>query len=99
MENLTKHMELMGLKVEDKVTSFTGVVVTICFDLYGCIQAAVHPGLDDKGGLRDPIWLDVTRLRILDSTPVMERPEFDWSPQVISAAGKGPAERPAHHKP
>lgn len=99
MENFKKHMELLGLKVEDKVTSFTGIVTSLSFDLYGCIQGLVHPGKDEKGALRDSVWFDVNRLRILDSTPVMERPEFDWSPQVISDAGKGPAERPAHNKP
>ena len=37
--NILGHLELLGQKVEDKVTGFRGVVTTISFDLYGCIQA------------------------------------------------------------
>jgi len=98
MVNLKKHLDLLGMRVEDRVTGFTGVVASVGFDLYGCIQAIVHPGLDDDGKLRDQHWFDVNRLRVIGDQPVMERPEFDWTPEAISAAGKGPAERPAANK-
>jgi hypothetical protein len=74
---------------------FRSVVATVGFDLYGCIQAVVNPGTDEGGKLMDSQWFDVNRLRVTDQTPVMPRPEFEWTPQVISEAGKGPAERPA----
>lgn len=94
MENIKRHLELLGMRVEDRVTGFHGVITSICFDLYGCVQATVHPGRDRDGKLQESVWLDVNRLRILDTDPVMEQPEFDWSPEVIASGGKGPADRP-----
>jgi hypothetical protein len=98
MVNLKKHLDLLGMRVQDRVTGFKGVVATIGFDLYGCIQAIVNPGADSEGKLRDSQWFDVTRLRVLSDDPVMVRPEFEWKPPVIAEAGKGPAERPAYCK-
>jgi hypothetical protein len=94
MVNLKKHLDLLGMQVEDRVTGFRGVVASVSFDLYGCIQAIVHPGRDADGKLMDQIWFDVNRLKTVSSDPVMPRPEFDWTPQSLSEAGKGPAERP-----
>jgi len=98
MVNLKKHLDFLGMRVEDRVTGFKGVVATVGFDLYGCIQAVVNPGADAEGKLRESQWFDIGRLQITDTTPVMERPEFEWTPKVISEAGKGPAERPTYSK-
>jgi len=98
MINLKKHLDFLGMRVEDRVTGFKGVVATVAFDLYGCIQAVVNPGADEDGKLRDSQWFDITRLRITDEKPVMNRPEFEWTPQVIAEGRKGPAERPAYCK-
>jgi len=51
MTNVKKHLSLLGLKVKDKVTGYTGVVASIGFDLYGCVQAIVNPGMDKDGKL------------------------------------------------
>ena len=40
---IKKHLDLLGHKVKDKVSDYTGVVISISFDLYGCIQADVRP--------------------------------------------------------
>lgn len=95
MINLKKHLDFLGMRVEDRVTGFKGVVASVSFDLYGCIQAIVNPGANADGVLRDSQWFDVNRLKVIAETPVMNRPEFEWTPQVISDGGKGPAERPA----
>jgi len=42
-----RHVSQLGLKVKDRVTGFEGVVSTMSFDLYGCIQAAVTPAAKD----------------------------------------------------
>ena len=39
---MQNHFELLGYKVKDSVTGFTGVVTSISFELYGCVQALVH---------------------------------------------------------
>lgn len=69
-----KDLGLLGLRVRDKVTGWTGVVSCVSFDLYGCIQAVVSPPVDDKGAIQDGRWFDVSRLIVLDVTPVMEIP-------------------------
>jgi hypothetical protein len=67
-------LKLLGLKVEDKVTGFVGIVDSISYDLYGCIQATVKPVCNDKGEMVDAKWFDIARLRVLSPTPVMEVP-------------------------
>jgi len=91
--NITKHLNLLGMRAEDRVTGINGVVTSISFDLYGCIQALVNPGLDKDGKIQDQLWFDVGRLKVTSSAPVMDRPNYDFGPQ---AEGKqGPAEKPS----
>lgn len=87
-----KHIGLLGLKVRDKVTGFEGVVTTVGFELYGCVQAIVHPGLDKDGKTRDSIWFDVSRLTILSDTPVMDVPNFASGP--VSRGEQGGDSKP-----
>ncbi|MHB9010220.1 MAG: hypothetical protein ACYDC1_25195 [Limisphaerales bacterium] len=93
MHNIKKHIGLLGLRAKDKVTGMNGVVVGVSFDLFGCIQAIVNPGLDSQGKPGDSCWMDVSRLEVCSPTPVMTPPNFDFGHQ---AEGKqGPAEKPA----
>lgn len=91
------YLELLGLKVRDRVTGFTGIVESISWDLYGCIQAVVRPPIDDKGAMPDGKWLDVLRLEVLDRSPVMEIPggfvSYGNAP-VAKSDPHGPAEKP-----
>ena len=98
MIQMKKHINLLGHQVKDRVTGFSGVVASVNFDLYGCIQAVVNPGLDKEGKLGESQWFDVNRLVVLTDAPVMDQPEFDWSPEAIASGNKGPAERPAFLK-
>ena len=94
--NVNTHINLLGMRCKDKVTGFTGVIASISFDLYGCIQAVVNPGITKEGILQDPKWFDVGRLEIISGSPVMDRPNFD---NILVAKGKkGPAEKPALFK-
>ena len=96
MVHVKKHLNLLGMKVEDKVTGFKGVVASISFDLYGCVQAIVNPGADKDGKLMEQCWFDVSRLALASNEPVMERPDFEYGPQ---AKGKqGAAEKPKFMK-
>lgn len=91
--NVRKHIELLGMRVEDRVTGFKGVIASISFDLYGCVQAIVNPGIDKEGKPRDSQWFDVNRLKVTNKSPVMERPNFEFGP--LAEPLKGPAEKPA----
>lgn len=77
---MNEYLKLLGLKVKDRVTGLEGVVTSICFDLYGCVQALVHPGLDKEGKARDLCWYDCNRLEVLDAEPVMPQPRFETVP-------------------
>ncbi len=96
--NIEKHLSLLGFKVEDRVTGTSGVVTSVGFDLYGCIQAIVNPGNDKEGKPRDPLWFDIGRLKVISHSPVMEQPNFTAIVPLIEGK-KGPSEKPAFYKP
>ena len=84
------HLDLLGLKVSDIITGTEGIVDSVCFDLYGCVQAAINTGLDKDGKRMENHWFDVKRLRVLSGVPVMDRPDFGL-PEA------GPADKPARN--
>jgi hypothetical protein len=84
-ENLQK----LGHKVTDRVTGFKGVITSMTFDLYGCIQAVVTPQAETQSQkIEDSRYFDIQRLKITSKNPVMDVPAF-------VSADKGPAEKPA----
>jgi hypothetical protein len=86
--NVKENLNLLGRHAKDKVTNFQGVITSIAFDLYGCNQALLNPGIDNEGKLRDQNWFDINRLEVAGS-PIMEAPEFDTSKE------KGAESKPA----
>ena len=84
---IKKHLDLLGLKVKDKVTGFCGVIDSISFDLYGCVQASVRPPINEKEELPDGRWFDVNRLSIKSKKPVMNIPNFTYGPQAEGKQG------------
>jgi hypothetical protein len=82
------HLKLLGFRVRDVVTGFEGVVESISFDLYGCVQAIVRPVVDEKGQAAEPRWCDLKRLTATSDAPVMPVPTFVVVP--------GGAEKPAY---
>ena len=76
-EDIKRHLELLGLKAEDKVTKLKGIITCLSFDLYGCVQIVLTPEVDSKSGKKeDGHWLDVNRITLKSKKPVMKRPEF-----------------------
>jgi hypothetical protein len=62
--SITKHLDLLGKRVRDKITKFEGGVESIRFDVFGCIQANVVALVADK---EVPVnySFDVSRLDVL----------------------------------
>lgn len=93
------HLDLLGRYMRDRVSGFEGVISSISFDLYGCIQAAVSPRVDKDGKLPDGKWMDIHRLEPVNisderSMPMPNftaPPAFGATPQVHQ---HGPAEKP-----
>ena len=90
--HIQNHIKTLGFQVKDRVTGFKGVIESISFDLYGCVQAVVRPPIDKNGGLPDSRWFDVTRLEFISRKPVMKGPNFDFGPQAEGQ--QGPADKP-----
>jgi hypothetical protein len=69
-----------GQECKDRITGFTGIAVSITFDLYGCTQILLNPGINQKdGNLGIQSWFDFHRLVIVNATPAMERPNLQTS--------------------
>lgn len=83
---LKEHVRLLGLKAEDKVTGNKGIVTSVSFDLYGCIQAIVT----NKDGCK---WYDINRLKVKKNKRVMNLPDFVTN-NAVARGEKGPAEKP-----
>ncbi len=88
------HIELLGFKAVDKITGFKGVIDSISFDLYGCVQALLKPTINKEGAIPQSYWFDVSRLQVAyDDGRVVDLPDFDQG--YIAEGKKGPAEKPA----
>jgi len=95
--SIKKHFDLLGYEVKDKVSDFKGVVVSVSFDLYGCIQALVRPiTLDNNNKIQSGSWLDISRLSVLTKKPLMKTPNFGLK-NIINGE-KGPANLPSINK-
>lgn len=98
MTNIEKQIAKLGRAGTDKVTRFNGVVTSVSFDLYGCIQLLLNPGLDKDGKLQEQQWFDSNRIALdPEGTPYMPPPNFVDGREADG--DKGPAEKPASIKP
>ena len=95
--NAFDHIDNLGRKAKDRVTGFSGVITSISFDLYGCVEYVVSPPTDDKGEHKDGRWFDSHRLAIRKAKPVMSIPEEFVEKKEIKI--KGPAEKPIKVRP
>jgi len=92
MSETINHIGMLGHKATDKVTGLQGVITSMAFDLYGCIQAVLTPEATDGGKVPDGLWMDVARLEITSKKPVMELPNYNKG--YVAQGRKGAAEKP-----
>jgi len=92
MQNVNRHIDLLGKEVKDRITGFKGTVTSISFDLYGCVQAVISPGTKKDGTLPDGRWFDVTRLEVSNKPRRMEIPNF--AKGYIAEGYKGGFDKP-----
>ncbi len=89
MTHIQKHLEILGHTVKDKVTGLEGVVTSLAFDLFGCIQVVITP---DCKSSNSASWVDISRIQVLSDFHVMPIPDF--SKGYIAEGLKGPAHKP-----
>lgn len=107
MEHLEQYFYWMGRRVKDRVRGITGIVTSINFDLYGCIQCAVSPVIGPDGKLPEQAWVDVQRLIEVDNPvtnlpdgPVIPLPDYVFSTKKQEGQNgpPGAAEKPDFNK-
>lgn len=76
----SKHLDFLGIRVQDKITEFDGIVVSVAFDLYGRIQALINLGRNEDGVLNESQWFDINSLKVVSTIAVMPRPNYEWDP-------------------
>ena len=86
------HLALLGYRARDKVSGAEGVVDTLSFDLYGCVQASLNSGLKPDGEKMPAYWFDIARLERVSDERVMEPPDFTAGD--IAMGKHGPADKP-----
>lgn len=92
MDTYKKHIDLLGFEAVDKITGYRGVIESVSFDLYGCIQVCLKPKIDKNGEVPSGYWFDVTRLDIIKSKRIVDFPNFYEG--YVAEGRKGPADKP-----
>lgn len=85
-------LDMLGKTARERVTGIKGIITSVSFDLYGCVQVTLHSGLDKDSKPIEQFWWDMKRIEITDHNRVMPAPEF-----VRMETGKeiGAAEKPS----
>lgn len=92
---ISETIDLLGTRAIDKVTDFEGVITSVSFDLYGCVQCVVTPPKKTDGELADSRWFDVNRLNVVNDGRVMPVPDFEKVATKPADYAHGPAEKPS----
>lgn len=61
---------ILGSRVRDSITGFSGIVTGRCEYISGCNQALVAPAAKEDGTLPDSQWFDEQRLSRTDDSLV-----------------------------
>lgn len=91
MDKVKDALDLLGYRARDRVSGIEGIITSVCFDLYGCVQATLHTGIDKDGKPSDQFWYDISRLSVSTVVRIMEPPQW-W--EEVASPEKGPAEKP-----
>ena|ERR1035437_6233368 len=91
---IATYIMMLGLNVRDRVTGFKGMLSSVSFDVYGCVQGLVTPPIVD-GKLQDMNWFDLKRLDA-DGERVFAAPVFSTNQQGVPGGNHlpGPARVP-----
>jgi hypothetical protein len=96
--DLEKSLEFLGYRATDLITDMEGVITSISFDLYGCVQGVLT--VKQKVDSDKPIglhWVHLGRLKITSKTPVIPPPNF-FGVNESAKGNTGPANKPSFCK-
>lgn len=69
-------LNLLGWRVRDDVSGLEGPVVSVSYDLNGCVMALIERGYGADGKRLDTQWIDTKRLARVSDGPVADQPVF-----------------------
>ena len=74
---LNEYIDNLGKEAKDKVTGYRGILTSISFDLFGCVQYSITPFADEKDKeIKFGHWFDISRVHIFKKKKVMETPNY-----------------------
>jgi hypothetical protein len=82
-----EYLQILGTEMKDKVTGITGMVSSVCFDAYGCVQACLTQRKTKSGTIPDQYWMDIKRLAP-SGKRLMPVPRYTRPGTEIGAADK-----------
>ena len=84
-------VDILGFEARDIITGASGVITSVCFDLYGCIQVVLTPS-NKKSGENYNTWFDINRI-VVSKKRIMDPVNFENKYNTFSEV-QGPAEKP-----
>ncbi len=92
---------MLGKKVKDKITGFTGVAVAECKYINGCLCYEVRPERLKDGCMLKTEWIDVQQLELVN--PKLSVPPDSGDPTIHRRrklpSGKGASGGPQNRPP
>ncbi len=86
---IEEHLDLLGKRMKDVVTGVSGMVDSVSFDVYGCVQATLRAKMNRDGTIPEAHWFDVKRLKTAGDRIMDAPPHFTTPPgEEIGAADK-----------
>lgn len=75
---------VLGSKVRDTVTGFTGIATSSHKYLNGCVRISVSPPVDKDGKMQEPQVFDVQQLEVLEGPVAVTHAE---APAAVARPG------------
>jgi hypothetical protein len=87
------HISNLGLKADDKISGFNGVITTVSFSSEGIekIFYLLQPG-ECKEEYKTSVWFDSQRV-IVSGSRVMNMPNYEWGVQAEAKQGANDVSR------
>jgi len=91
MNVIDETLKLLGTHMKDVVTGEKGMVDSVSFDAYGCVQVSIRPAIKRDGTHPVCHWFDVKRMRPTKKGRIMPAADFSG---IEFGKEQGPAEKP-----
>ncbi len=76
----------LGMRVQDKVSGFIGIVVCRAEYLNGCVQYEVRPPVNEKGETVKGEWIDEVQLEVVDGG-ILDEPKAGSGDKPATGGG------------